>query len=498
MGVMRFLVHPSHLADDLPEIHRAFISGIDGRVYPTRVEIEGNVMLCRRQSSDSGKLHVAWPVEGFGRPIVATSSLPERDQPYVLAVELARGKICRIRDQVGVWEMAGMTMPDDFLKLHLESQRVFARSTALQDQPEEASKLANDALALAFQAAERVVRSYTSQRLEVRRRRSPQLPAALGCSLGQTPPDPAWKSQFCEAFNAAVVPLEWRLIEPVEGEYQWDVYDRQVEWCEQNHLLVIGGPLIDLSPEGMPAWLRQWEHDFFNLQSFVCDFIETAMSRYVGKVRNWEIAARVNSGGHLALNEENRLTLTARTLEVASHVDQENQLLVGVDQPWGDYQARGNHHLAPLQFVDALIRAGAALSGINLEIGVGYRPRGTASRDVLEFSRLIDVWSGLGVPLHVKLAFPSAAGNDDHSTADLEVDEPNWKRPWSDEAQAEWVDLYLPLLMAKQSVVGIQWAHFTDQTPHHFPHAGLIGADGRIKPALAHIIEFRNKYWSRD
>ena len=150
-----------------------------------------------------------------------------------------------------------------------------------------------------------------------------------------------------------------------------------------------------------------------------------------------------------------------------------------------------------MQFVDALIRSGAALSGINLEVGVGYRPRGSASRDVLDFSRMIDVWSGLGVPLYVKLAFPSATGIDENAVSDWEVDGHGWKTPWSEQAQCDWLDLYLPLLMAKQSVVGIQWSHFSDQTPHQYPHAGLLDANGRAKPALERIARFRNEY-SRD
>ena len=498
MGVMRFLVHPKDLLEDWPEVHRAYVSGIDGRVFPTRVEVDENLVACYRNSSESGKLHVAWPVEGFGRPVITSSSLPERDEPYVLAVELARGKISRIRDQVSYWELAGMTLSEEFHALNRETHRLFGRATSMQDQPAAASALACSALAAAFQAAETVVRSYTDQRLEVRRTKSPQLPAALGSSLGHTVPDPSWSARFCEAFNAASVPLEWRLIEPTEGDYRWDAYDEQVQWCQDNHLLIVGGPLVDLSPEGMPGWLSQWEHDLFNLQSFIGDFVETAMSRYAGKIRNWEIAARVNTGGHLALNEENRLTLTARTLEIASQVDEDNQLMVGIDQPWGDYQARGQHQLSPLQFVDALIRSGAPLSGINLEIAIGYRPRGTASRDVLDFSRMVDIWSTLGVPLYVTLAFPSATNVDENAKPDLEVDRAGWKKPWSEAAQAEWVDLYLPLLMAKESVVGIHWTHFTDQTAHRFPNAGLLRADGQSKPALEHIINYRREYWSGD
>ena len=65
---------------------------------------------------------------------------------------------------------------------------------------------------------------------------------------------------------------------------------------------MVGGPLIDLAPNGLPAWLWQWENDVLNLQSFVCDFVETAISRYYGRIRNWDIAARANSGGALTLS----------------------------------------------------------------------------------------------------------------------------------------------------------------------------------------------------
>src|SRR5262249_32174129 len=110
MGVMRFLVQPAEILSDWPEVHRAYLSGVDQSVWPTRIEIEGNQILCRRQASDSGKLHVAWPVPGFGRPILTTSSLPERDEPYLLALELARGKIVQVRNQLAIWQGAGMAI----------------------------------------------------------------------------------------------------------------------------------------------------------------------------------------------------------------------------------------------------------------------------------------------------------------------------------------------------------------------------------------------------
>lgn len=495
MGVMRFLVDPVELLADWPEMHRAYISGVDQAAWPTRVELEGNLLTCRRQNSDSGKLNVAWPVPGFGRPIVTTASLPERDEPYLLPVELARGKIVQIRNQLAFWHAAGMSIPPEFVSLHQQAHRLLARAVATQMQPRQAAEVAQQAIVAAFQAAEMLTRNYTHQRLEMRHRQYPQLPTVLGCSLGDSPLGPAQQQQFLQAFNGAAIPLQWKHIEPVEGDYRWDLYDAQVEWALDNNLLIRGGPLIDLSPGGLPVWLSQWQNDYWNLQSFVCDFIETVISRYVGRVRIWEVAARANAGGALAMTEENRLTLVAKVLEVARQVDPEGQFLIRIDQPWGEYQARGQHKLSPMHFADALIRAGMDLAAIHIEIGVGYTPSGSPSRDLLDLSRLIDQWTVLGVPLQITLAFPSDVSHDSNVTTDLEVDPRFWRTPIDEAAQAAWIDDYVPLLLAKPSVVAVFWNHLSDAQPHRFPNAGLVRRDGAPKSGLTQMIRQRGLHW---
>ncbi len=182
----------------------------------------------------------------------------------------------------------------------------------------------------------------------------------------------------------------------------------------------------------------------------------------------------------------------ARALEVVRQVDDEVQVTIRVDQPWGEYQAHGGHRLAPLQFVDALLRAGIGLSAVDLEIAVGFRPRGSAPRDLLELSRLLDLWSVLGIPLYVTLACPSQPiAADPQALAGIEIERGRWKEAWSESAQADWIDGLLPVLMAKQAVVGVFWMHLADGAPHEFPHAGLIRPNGTFKPALARFAEHR-------
>ena len=213
MGVMRFAVYPPELLDEWPEVYRAFISGFDERIFPTRIEVDDNVITCRRQESESGKLNVAWPVAGVGRPIVSTCSLAEREEPYLLSLELARGKIAQLRDQAESWKITSLKIPDEFQSLYSEALRLFTRALSLQSQNrlEESSQSACDAVQKACEAAALLVEAYSQQRLNVRRRRSPQLPASLGCFLGFSNPDESrGNDHFCEAFHAAAIPVEWK------------------------------------------------------------------------------------------------------------------------------------------------------------------------------------------------------------------------------------------------------------------------------------------------
>lgn len=496
MGVMRFLIDPLPSGGDWPEAWRSYISGFDGRVFPTRVEFEGNMMLCRRQSPDSGRLHVAWPVAGRGRPLLFTTSLREQEAPYILAVELARGKLSQVRDQLGSWQLAGMPVPDDFYKPFRAAHRALAKAVAAQDRPAEAGELAEQALEESLRAADFLVQTYTRLRLTVRRRKSPQLPASLGCHLGQITPDRPEMKGFGNIFNSAQATVSWKLIEPVEGTYNWELPDAQLEFIRENKLLASAGPLLDFAAGGLPEWLSRWDQDLLNLQSFVSDFIETAISRYEGRIRRWEIAAYPNTGGALALNEEKRLRLVARMLEVARQADQDLQMMIRVAQPWGEYQARGQHQLSPLQFVDALLRSGSGLSEVTLEIAAGFQPLGTAPRDLLDLSQLIDSWTSLGVPLNVVMAVPAeTAPLDPLAAEDLEVDSAGKSQFWTPARQAEWIERTLPVLLSKQSVVSTSWLHYSDAVPHRFPHAGLISADGIPRPGLAVFSSFRQDYW---
>lgn len=479
MGLLRFVVDSEEILKDWPEVYHGYLAGPDGRIFPSRMEVEGNVLGCRRNTSESGKFHIAWPVAGHGRLLLCTGSLPERQEPYVLALELARGKIVQLRDQASQWELSGLRIPVDYYDLLKQAQAHF-RQAVLEDDLSRMCEMASQAIVSACDAAKELGQAYSRQALASRQQRYPHLPAILGIELEHAAPHENW-SLITSPFNSACLRLNWKEVEPQEGDYSWELTDQQSEWCESRKMVVRAGPLLDFGPGGLPGWLAPWEHDPFNLQSFICDFIETAMLRYQGRVRLWEIATRFNTGGALKLPEDQRLALLARVLDIARQVDEESQLILRVDQPWGDYMAKGQHRLSPIQTVDALVRSGVGLSGANLEIAVGYQPASTQHRDLLDFSRLIDLWGGLGIPLHVTLSCPSAGIADLETTTETGVDPRLWKNGPCESEQADWATQVMQLLIAKPAVVGVTWKHLNDATPHSLPHSGLWDVQSQPK-----------------
>ena len=128
-------------------------------------------------------------------------------------------------------ELAGLNIPAEFREPNRAAHQSFSRAAASQTQPEVASRLADDAIRYACQAAEILTRSYATQALAGRLQRFGTLPVSIGCvSWEGEIPSAEGTVLFNEMFNSATVSIPWTSIEAVEGEYNWDATDRQIDW----------------------------------------------------------------------------------------------------------------------------------------------------------------------------------------------------------------------------------------------------------------------------
>ena len=78
MGVLKFLLPSNDLARRLAGFRKAYITGLDRTPGRLSVEFRNGLMSCFRETSESGRLFVPWPIDGYGTPIVGTATLAER------------------------------------------------------------------------------------------------------------------------------------------------------------------------------------------------------------------------------------------------------------------------------------------------------------------------------------------------------------------------------------------------------------------------------------
>ncbi|HZL88999.1 MAG TPA: hypothetical protein VFB96_11540 [Pirellulaceae bacterium] len=491
MGFLRFLIpEPQQL---LPgALTRAYVAGLDGIPWECRRTFADGVLSIERDVRESGNLYFPWLVKEQGELTLCTASLMEREKPYHLTVELARGTLNRLRNQVDQWESGGATIPDECRQLTHEATLALAQAAIGQSDTRTADQQASRSIDLAMRAIDIVCRDYCQQVLDARRREQPVMSALLGCRLDQVP-DGAAAEAFVAGFNTAVIVPSWPNLATRAGEYQWDELDQQVQWCRDAGLRICMGPLVQLDRASLPDWLYLWEEEFDELENSVVEFARAIVQRYLGRVHLWNCAGRMNVPGVMDLSEEQRLRLTVDLLELVRSLDPRTPTIVSFDQPWAEYVADREQELTPLHFADTLVRGELGLAGVALEMNFGYAPDGTLPRDALEISRQIDRWSQLGAPLVAVITLPSRGDADSAARSQAKVlpgladgrVTPDWQRD-----VVQWL---VPLLMARQPVQAVLWNQMRDDVPHDFPHGGLFDTQGKPKPALEAISELRRK-----
>ncbi|MBM4069991.1 MAG: hypothetical protein FJ271_13720 [Planctomycetes bacterium] len=492
-GTMRFQLPTRLSADELQELELTCVAGgQDNMPFPAELSFQPGEMAVVRSQEESGNVLVPWNVEGAGQVMARTASLMERDRPYQLALELVRGKLNQVRGQASDWGMGGLESTPELDALIRQATRGFGRVSTL-DAVEPDSAAAERVLGDCYRAAEHLVATYTNQVFRLRHERQPRLDTLLLCRLGLTPPAEAAAAELKRAFNAVMIPFPWNRIEPSEGEFCWDEIDRLLHWAQGCGVPVLGGPLVDFSGPSLPDWLWQHELDSSSLASALCCFADAALRRYRGRIPVWQLASACNYSQVLGRSDDELLWLTMRLFECAHHVDADLQFIVSVAQPWGEYLATQNDCNSPFLFVDNLLRSGMRPASLDLEVVMGCGPRGSYCRDTLEFSRLIDLYSMLGVPLQITLGYPSQPGPDPLADPDMRLSAGHWRGGFTPEVQAEWAADFATLALCKPSVQAVQWVHWSDAEPHLFPHAGLVDAQGNIKPALAPLARLRQQ-----
>ncbi|MCE9604027.1 MAG: hypothetical protein K8U03_03895 [Planctomycetia bacterium] len=493
VGQLRFIVPDMSRISDR-SAQQAYLTGFEPIPNYCRTRLSEGELTVEREGFDSVKLNIPWRVDGFGEILIGSATLMQRERPYLLPLELARGKINQVRNQFAEWQLAGLAQTPALKEKLSSAVRLFTEAAVRQHEPDTAAKYAQEALVEAFEAALIVADLYSEQALVFRHQTMAKLPIAFGTSLGRGVAESPVSLPTASLCNTAVVPLIWRNTSPAEDEYLWDSYNQQIQWCRSQGMNIAAGPLLRLDERGFPDWLTAWQGDVDAITAFSAEYVAKTVQQFRGRVSFWNCATFSYRAQSLGLKDEDKLRIIARAIDTVRRFDADTPLIVSFDQPWGEYLRKLPLAYPPIHIADHLVRSGLPIAALGLELEVGYHPDGSYLRDPLELGKLIDAWSMLGMPLYVFLTVPSGESPDPLAEGRSSPIAGAYAGGWSPAAQADWVRKCVPILLAKPSVQGIAWQQLRDDEPHDLPHGGLFDFEGMPKPALTALAYLRKQH----
>jgi len=468
MGSMVFLI-PRRNPLPREAVECAYMVGSDGIPWETQVAARDDRLVVTRQTPESGRFVVPWPLAKGRCMALSTATLISSEKPYHLALELSRGTLSQLQTQLALWESRGLPVSLEMQEPLERSLKHFVNASLSQSNTErcasEASASLKESLDLLDQLSRQVV-AFCATNWTV-----PTAPGLWGTSLGQPAQIPYLANVLVPPVNICFVQPTWRGCEPNPGEWDWSAVDAMLQAARRSRARMACGPLLRISRDDLPDWLYLWGDDFDAIQSYVFSYVNAVVRQFSGRVSLWHCSAATNAEDALQMTEEQRLRLTVGTLETLRQADSRTPAIISIRQPWGEYLGRTAMDLSPWQFTDIVVRADLGLSGIGLELSVSCLPGKTLTRSLLEFSRMIDRWSVFGLPLVLFLSMPTPVAFTDAGQADL-----------------AYLEDLLRLLASRSSVHGIIWDQLCD-TPAW--SAGLLDSAGNAKPILRAIQQFR-------
>lgn len=422
MGDLRFTV-PAALNFDQRIWETAYITGIEGIPWHCHSHFDGEQFNIGREIDESGKLNIVWPTRQFGNICLSTTSLRVSEAPYNLPVELARGTVCRLRNQTAEWQRVGLRLPDKFFPMSEDALCQLLHGLTSASDPDKQLEHAQQAIELAVEATVLLCNTFAAQSLEARRQSEGRLSTLLGVELMPTLSLTPYQDALQKSFNLMCIPADFGWVETASGKPNYEPFDQQVEWAQRANKKICMGPLVNFRPQGLPQWMVLLDEGFESILQAACEYAQATVERYRGRVHIWNAAAGLNVPHEMEWSDEQVLRMAVSLIETVRRADDRSPVLLTIDQPWSEYLRDEADGISPLHFADALIRADLGLSGLALDFNMDTWPGGSFPRDPIEINRLVDRWSMLGLPLMIILNSPTDGPAGDSAIYDSQSDQ---------------------------------------------------------------------------
>src|SRR5262245_60141907 len=101
--MISFVVYVNGRLADKVNLNGAYVVGSDDVPLRAEITFKNGVITCKTRAAGPAGLALLWEVDGAGVLMLETIRVQERDRPYILQVELARGRLMRIANKSEEW-----------------------------------------------------------------------------------------------------------------------------------------------------------------------------------------------------------------------------------------------------------------------------------------------------------------------------------------------------------------------------------------------------------
>jgi GH35 family endo-1,4-beta-xylanase len=495
--MLSFAVYTNGKPAEKVNLAGAYVVGSDDVPLRAEISFKNGVITCKKRSAGPAGLVLLWDVGGVGRIMLETSRVLERKQPYVLQIELARGRLTRICGKVEDWGLIDYDGTDVWMKPVDAARDTLIR--ALQaDNPADAAAIGQQALEQAAKASEGLTRFHAGVLLQ-RRRQSGGFPKRVfGCAAPTERPGDLLRQRMTAAFDYVTLPVVWRDIEPTQQLFNWKILDAWVEHLVKNRIPIKGSSLLSLREGQIPDWLFMYEHDFDTIRDMAFEHGKRVLSRYGQYIQVWDVISGIHAPNCFTLSFDQVMELTRMAAALAkSTLGGPSRSLVIIDLvvPWGEYYARNQRTVPPLLYADMVAQSGINFDAFGLQFQFGPGRDGMFVRDMFQISSLLDAFARMGKSVHVTaVEVPSDTATIktvDGPADPRALDGGTWHAPWSEQVQSDWLRSFTEVALSKPFVDSLSWRGISDHPGAPIPHCGLLRSDLTPKAAFQELIKLR-------
>jgi len=462
---------------------------------------DGFLVIERAEEHPMG-LALLWDVPGVGTYHLETTRLQHREQPYNLNVELARCRLMKIVQKQEDWNLFDFPKAEKFIQRFRESQSFLADALGMLPESAEAAKLADQSLAISVDLSEQLAMFHGELLINRRRQTNAFVKHIVGCRVDSVIQNQKYKDTLTANFDYAVLPMRWKQIQPHEHTFDTAPLDEWVDLLTKKRLPIIAGPLIDLTDDEVPDWMFMWEHDFDTMRELAYEYVQKIVTRYRKSVSVWNVCAGLHTNSVFTLSFEQIIELTRLLVAQVKTLLPSARTLVTVKFPFGEHHARSRASVPPMLYAEMVAQSGINFEAFGLEYEMGVASPGMFTRDMFQFSSMLDKFSTLGRPLFLtSLNVPGRATPDPHDRSEGKFDPilaGKWKRPWDPDLQAEWLAAAYRVALSKPYIESIAWGNLADISPS-LPAGGLLDDMLKPKPSFNRLQEMREQFhsWQR-